>query len=101
MNYPVSTPQQLGPILVGMRKARGLTQAQVGQMLNVNQKRVARIEGTAGVTSFNQISRLVSLLGGRFVVEMKDAPGGSDTAAQPSSGPKQGTLGAKRAKEAW
>ena len=95
MNYPVGTPQQLGLILRGMRRARGLTQAQVGQLLNVNQKRVARIESAAGVTSFNQISRLVSFLGGRFVIEMKDAP------TQPNSGPKKGKRQAKPAKDVW
>jgi len=101
MNYPVSTPQQLGPILRGMRRARGLTQAQVGQLLNVNQKRVARIEGAPGVTSFHQISRLVSFLGGRFVIEMKDAPAGKDAAAQPSSGAKKGKRQAKPAADVW
>jgi len=30
--------------------------------------------GAPGVTSFDQISRLVSFLGGRFVIEMKEAP---------------------------
>ena len=101
MHYPVSTPQQLGPILVGMRKARGLTQAQVGQMLNVNQKRVARIEGAPGVTSFNQISRMVSFLGGRFVIEMQAVPASKAAAAQPSRGPKKGKHQAKPAADVW
>ena len=101
MDCPVSTPQQLGPILVGMRKARGLTQAQVGQLLNVNQKRVARIEGAPGATSFNQISCLVSFLGGRFVIEMKDAPAAKDLAAQPDGASKKGKRQAKPAKDIW
>jgi HTH-type transcriptional regulator/antitoxin HipB len=101
MNYPVSTPQQLGPILVGMRKARGLTQTQVGQLLNVNQKRVARIEGAPGVTSFDQISRLVSFLGGRFVIEMKEAPAAQDAASRRANGPKKRKLQAGPAADAW
>jgi len=74
MNYPVSTSPQLRAVLRGMRKSRVLSQAQVGQLLGVNQKRVARIENAPGVTSFDQISRLVAALGGRLVIEMRDMP---------------------------
>ncbi len=101
MKYPVSTPRQLGPILRGMRKARGLTQAQVGQLLNVNQKRVARIEGAPGVTSFDQISRLVSFLGGRFVIEMKDAPAPKDAASRLRTNPKKGKRQAEPPADVW
>ena len=72
MNYPVTTSQQLRAVLIGMRKTRALSQAQVGQLLGVNQKRVARIETAPGVTSFDQIARLVAALGGRLVIEMRD-----------------------------
>ena len=82
MNYPVPTSQQLRAVLVAMRKARALSQAQVGQLLGVNQKRVARIESAPGVTSFDQISRLVAALGGRLVIEMRDL--------SPAEAPKKG-----------
>jgi HTH-type transcriptional regulator/antitoxin HipB len=101
MNYPVSTPQQLGPILVGMRKARGLTQTQVGQLLNVNQKRVARIEGAPGVTSFDQISRLVSFLGGRVVIEMKEAPAAQDAALRRANSPEKRKRHAGPVADVW
>jgi HTH-type transcriptional regulator/antitoxin HipB len=65
-----------------MRKARALSQAQVGQLLGVNQKRAARIESAPGVTSFDQISRLVAALGGRLVIEMRDL--------SPAEAPKKG-----------
>jgi HTH-type transcriptional regulator/antitoxin HipB len=84
-----------------MRKARGLTQTQVGQLLNVNQKRVARIEGAPGVTSFDQISRLVSFLGGRFVIEMKDAPAGQGAAPRQPNSPKKGKRQAGPAADGW
>jgi len=100
MNYPVSTALQLRAVLRGMRKARGLSQAQVGLLLGVNQKRAARIEGAPGLTAFDQIARLVAALGGR-VVEMRDpAPstvtgtvlrGGTRKAAAPAAGKNQGT----------
>jgi HTH-type transcriptional regulator/antitoxin HipB len=72
MNYPVNTSMQLSAILRGMRKSKSLSQLQAGQLLGVNQKRAARIERNPGVTSFDQITRLVSALGGRILVEMTE-----------------------------
>jgi HTH-type transcriptional regulator/antitoxin HipB len=69
MLYPVQTSVQLHAVLRALRKSRNLSQAQVGELLGVNQKRVARIENTPGVTSFDQIARIVTALGGRLVVE--------------------------------
>jgi HTH-type transcriptional regulator/antitoxin HipB len=73
MNYPVNTSLQLKAVLRGMRKSKRLSQLQVGHLLGVNQKRAARIESNPGVTSFDQITRLVAALEGRVVIEMKDA----------------------------
>lgn len=67
--YPVDTPQQLRIILRSLRQSRGLTQTQLGQMLGVSQKRIARIEAAPEVTAFDQISRMVSAMGYRLVVE--------------------------------
>lgn len=66
--YPVDTPQQLRTILRSLRQSRGLTQAQLGQMIGVSQKRIARIEAAPEVTAFDQISRLVSAMGGRLAI---------------------------------
>ena len=66
--YPVDTPQQLRTILRSLRQSRGLTQAQLGQLLGVSQKRIARIEAAPEVTSFDQITRMVSAMGGRLAV---------------------------------
>ncbi len=74
MNYPVTTSAQLRTVLRGLRQSRALSQAQVGQLLGVNQKRAARIEGAPGVTGFDQIARLVAALGGRLVIELPDTP---------------------------
>ena len=72
MNYPVSTGLQLRSVLRSLRQASALSQAQVGQLLGVNQKRIAAIENAPGVTGFDQIARLVAALGGRLVVEIPD-----------------------------
>ena len=69
MLYPVDTPQQLKTILRSLRQSRGLTQAQLGEMLGVSQKRIARIEASPEVTSFDQIARIVAALGCRLSVE--------------------------------
>ena len=69
MNYPVNTSLQLRAVLRALRQLRKLNQAEVGQLLGVNQKRVARIENAPGLTSFDQIARLVTALGGRVVIE--------------------------------
>lgn len=69
MNYPVNAPLQLRAVLKSLRKSRGLTQAQLGAKLGLSQKRIAGIEKNPQVTTFDQISRIVSLLGARVVIE--------------------------------
>lgn len=69
MDFPINTSAQLRAVLRGLRKARGLSQADTGARIGVNQKRIARIESAPGVTSFDQIARVVSALGGRLVVQ--------------------------------
>jgi HTH-type transcriptional regulator/antitoxin HipB len=73
MNYPVDTPIQLRAILRAVRKAQKLSQAEIGERLGVNQKRVARIESSPGLTSFDQIARMVNALGGRLFIETTEA----------------------------
>lgn len=69
MNYPVDTPLQLRAVLKGLRKSQGLTQAKLGAKLGLSQKRIAGLENNPQVTSFDQISRIIGLLGARLVVE--------------------------------
>jgi transcriptional regulator with XRE-family HTH domain len=69
MNYPVDTTMRLRAVLRALRQTRSLTQEQTGKLLGVNQRRAAKIESNPGVTGFAQISRLVSALGARLVVE--------------------------------
>ncbi|HRE80459.1 MAG TPA: helix-turn-helix transcriptional regulator [Opitutaceae bacterium] len=69
MNYPVDTTMQARSVLKGLRAAKGLSQAEVGHMLGVNQKRIARIEAEPGRASMAQIAKLVALLGGRLVID--------------------------------
>lgn len=83
MDYPVGTTTQLKAVIRALRKQRQLSQAELGQLIGVNQKRIAKIEATPGVTNFDQIARIVSVLGGRLVIQQEGsapAPGNSDPA---------------------
>jgi HTH-type transcriptional regulator/antitoxin HipB len=84
MHFPVATSAQLRAILLALRKSRALSQTDVGRLLGVNQKRVARIESAPGKTSFDQIARLVSSLGGRLVIEDLQAPTATPPARSPA-----------------
>jgi HTH-type transcriptional regulator/antitoxin HipB len=77
MDYPVNTSIQLRAVLRALRQSRNLSQADIGGILGVNQKRVARIESAPGLTSFDQIAKIVTALGGRVVIQ-------TDSGAQPS-----------------
>jgi HTH-type transcriptional regulator/antitoxin HipB len=74
MNQSVATPSQLRAVLPALRRHRGLTQAQVGTLMGVSQKRIARIEGAPAKASFDQVARLLGLLGADLVVVDKAAP---------------------------
>lgn len=84
MQYPLETSQQLSTLLRSLRQSRQLTQAELGERLGVNQKRIARIESAPGVTSFDQISRLVALMGHRLVLE--EMPAAEAASAAPAQG---------------
>ena len=71
MNHPVSTPAQIRAVLPALRKHRDLTQAQLGALIGVSQKRIARIEADPAKASFDQIAKLIALLGGNLVVVEK------------------------------
>ena len=75
MNYPIDTPAQARAVLRALRQGRGLSQAKLGQLLGVSQKRVARIEAAPDRTSVDQVAKLVALLGGRLVVDDGRAAG--------------------------
>lgn len=87
MNHPVSTPAQIRAVLPALRKHLGLTQAQLGSLIGVSQKRIARIEAAPAKASFDQISKLIVLLGGDLVVVEKKSGAASKPTAKVSSKP--------------
>lgn len=87
MNHPVSTPAQIRAVLRALRKHRGLTQARLGTLIGVSQKRIARIEADPAKASFDQVSKLIVLLGGDLVVTEKVSEFTSKPAAKRTSKP--------------
>lgn len=66
--YPVKTLNQLRPFLVGFRKTRGLTQAELARRLDVTQQTYARMEANPATASFERIFRVFSILGVEIVL---------------------------------
>ena len=61
--FPVRFPDQLRQHLRALRKAHGLTQAQLGALVGVSQARIAEIEAKPGLVNFEQLMKLLSVLG--------------------------------------
>jgi HTH-type transcriptional regulator / antitoxin HipB len=68
MDYFLQTPAQLSSHLRALRKAKGLSQAQLGALLGLDQTRIARIERNPAVVSIDQLFRVLSALGVRLVL---------------------------------
>jgi HTH-type transcriptional regulator / antitoxin HipB len=68
MDYAIQTPQQLSVHLRSLRKARGLSQAALGEALGVGQTRVARIEGNPTAISVEQLIEVLGALGVQLVL---------------------------------
>lgn len=69
MDYPIQTPPQLSTHLRALRKARGLSQAELGSRLGVGQTRIARIEGNPMAVSVEQLIEVLGALGVRLVLQ--------------------------------
>jgi HTH-type transcriptional regulator/antitoxin HipB len=68
MDYPVVLASQLQPYLRSLRKAQGLTQAQLAQRLGIGQSRVADIEAKPGVISVEQLLHILSVLNAGLLI---------------------------------
>lgn len=76
MEYPVLTPAQLALHLRSIRKARQMTQAELGTKLGVNQARVGKIERDPSSVSVGQLMQMLGLLDIRLVLKDAAAPTG-------------------------
>ena len=91
MDYTIQTPQQLSAHLRALRKARGLSQAALGDSLGVGQTRIARIEGNPTAISVEQLIAVLGALGVQLVLRDVQArpPVSSPDARVPRSGSKR------------
>lgn len=89
--FPVRFPNQLRQHLRALRKRHGLTQAQLGALIGVSQARIAEIEANPGLVNFEQLMKLLSVLGVSLTLqEGTVAPAESSAPAAKTSRPKTG-----------
>lgn len=62
MDYPIRFADQLKQHLRALRKTKGLTQAQLGELLGLGQVRVADIERNPSSISVAQLFKLLAAL---------------------------------------
>ena len=90
MSYPIRTLHQLRPILIGLRKKAGLSQASLAAQLGIRQQSYAKIEANPTATSFERLYNIVRLLGGELYLtthgENADAPGKAPAPTVPQPG---------------
>lgn len=75
MDYPILLPDQLKSHLKSLRKARGLTQLQLGRLLGLGQVRIAEIEADPAAISVDQLFRVLSALNAGVVLRESAAIG--------------------------
>ncbi|HDR9251371.1 XRE family transcriptional regulator [Burkholderia vietnamiensis] len=89
MAFPVQTLPQLRPILVGFRKAAGLTQAQLAARLGVTQQSYAQLEANPSAVSMERLFKVLNVLGVRVTLEPGDAAAPAPSAPEPTSPPSR------------
>lgn len=80
MDYPIQTSSQLSEHLKSLRKAKGLSQTQLGQLLGIGQVRVADIEKNPGLVRVDQLLQILHTLDARLALKV------SATTPEPDSG---------------
>jgi transcriptional regulator with XRE-family HTH domain len=62
VEYSVKTPQQLGQVLQGLRKQKGITQKAAGSRVGLLQSAVSEFETAPGRSSVERLFTLLSAL---------------------------------------
>ena len=70
---PLQTPQQLSSHLRSLRRRLGLTQAQLGVRLGVEQARIGKIERNPGSISVEQLIQLLTVLEAEVLIRPRNA----------------------------
>ena len=72
MDFPVTTPEQLGSAVRAYRIAKGMTQAQLGKKVGLAQNAISDFERDPGKSSLRRLYRMLSAL--HLEVMLRDAP---------------------------
>lgn len=83
MDYPIRFTDQIRQQLRALRKAKGLTQAQLGKLLGVGQVRIAEIERDPSVVSVAQLFKLLTALDAHVVLRDSRPDDSSSSNATP------------------
>jgi HTH-type transcriptional regulator/antitoxin HipB len=75
-DFDVKTPQQLGSVLRGWRKERGLTQQEVGSKVGLAQKAVSQMETDPGRAGVARIFKVMAALDLELVLRPRGATKG-------------------------
>jgi len=78
--YALKTLNQLRPVLIGFRKANGLTQKDVSERLGITQQTYARLEANPASAGFERLFRVFSVLGVEIVLSSREPLSGCDRA---------------------
>lgn len=70
---PLQTPQQLSSHIRSLRRRLGLTQAQLGGRLGVEQARIGKIERNPGSISVEQLLQLLTALEAEILIRPRNA----------------------------
>lgn len=124
MNYPITTLDQLRPILLGFRKSRGLTQSALAELLGVTQQTYAQLEANPASASVERLFKVLRVLGVEWVladarvamssvadadpqaasaypVPLHSAEAHQHQAAEPSRSAPKNSRSATKKREAW
>lgn len=101
MDYPIQSPGQLSSHLRALRRAKGLSQAQLGQLLGVGQARIARIERDPAAVGVEQFLSVVSALGAHVVLRSIDGRSDAGSVAKVTKPAKVAKAEGQAAEEPW
>jgi HTH-type transcriptional regulator/antitoxin HipB len=88
MDYLIQSAGQLTSHLRSLRKARGLSQAQLGAALGVGQTRITRIERDPAAVSVEQFLEVLGVLGVQMVLRPDEDRAAAELPARgPNSAP--------------
>jgi HTH-type transcriptional regulator/antitoxin HipB len=82
--FPIQNSKQLASHLRSLRRSLGLTQAQLGQRLGLEQARIAKIERNPGSISVDQLLEILSALECLAFIQRKERTAKPPTKARVS-----------------